>query len=214
MCCGYSHALLVLVWSLAAGVLLWGSGVDIELQRRLWVNYHQGFNDVMRLLGEIGKGTALLGVCVALAAARLGWRGMRGSQWRPERGVGLILAAVPVVALAGAANLLVKVAVGRPRPKEFLMNGGEPWGVRPFGHDAVFWSFPSGHSCSVFAAAVWLACAFPRGRAVFLPAAALLAASRFLAVTPHYLGDVVAGAGLGAAVALAAWQWSKERRYV
>jgi membrane-associated phospholipid phosphatase len=35
--------------------------------------------------------------------------------------------------------------------------------------------------------------------------------SRFLAVTPHYAGDVVAGAGVGAAVALAVWNWQAGR---
>jgi membrane-associated phospholipid phosphatase len=211
---GYENSLLVLVWGLAVGMLLWGSGYDIELQRFLWANYHQGFNDVMRVLGEIGKGTALIGMVVVLGGGRLVWEWRRtGMGWR-QGGGALILAVIPVVALAGAANIFLKWVIGRARPKEFLMYGNDPWVMKPLHGEAVYWSFPSGHACSVFAFAVWVGLVFPRWRWAALAAAVVLAGSRFLAITPHYLGDVVAGAGLGAAVALAVWQWSKDRRYV
>lgn len=233
---------LVLLLGILAGLLLWASGVDMQIQHWLWDNYHQGFNDGMRLLGELGKGTAqmlaclLVGIWWALASRihadtphhRAAWREPEwrfagrliiglfeqlvlwaflqfrwGHNWRDvTRGPRLLLAAVPLFVLAGLFNVALKMTVGRPRPKEILMNGGNPFDMRPFESSAVWWSFPSGHACSTFAIAVWLALAFPRWRPAFLAVAVVLSVSRFLAVTPHYLGDVIAGAAVGSAAAL------------
>lgn len=208
---GYSTPLLIVVWGFAVGVLLWGSGVDVALQRWLWAHYNQQVNDVMHLIGDIGKGTTLVVVCVALAGYMAGMERLRGGAWRLERKVCMLLATVPVVALAGAVNFALKWVVGRPRPKEMLMYGGDPWANRPFQGDAVWWSFPSGHSCSALALTVWLGCAFPRWRWPLLAAGVMVALSRFMAITPHYTGDAAAGGSLGAAIALALWQWQKER---
>lgn len=204
-----ADALLVLVWALAAGALLWGSGLDTGWQVWLWDNYHQGFNTGMRVLGELGKGTAL---AVGCALAGGGWLLAAKLRHAPApRAAWLVLGAVPVFALAGAVNWLLKWGIGRARPKEFLMNGGDPWQLAPFAGKAVWWSFPSGHSCSAFAVAVWLGLVFPRRMGLFVAAAVVLSVSRFLAITPHYAGDVVAGAGVGAAVAMAAWTWLQRR---
>lgn len=127
------------------------------------------------------------------------WAGSWGGL---ERGPRVLLAAVPLLGLAGLAQLLMKCAIGRPRPKMLFFYGGDPFAVKPFHLEARYWSFPSGHSTSTFAVLVWLALCFPRWRVPALVLAAVLSCSRFLAVTPHYLGDVVAGAGLGAAIAL------------
>lgn len=104
--------------------------------------------------------------------------------------------------LAGGLQLLLKIAVGRPRPKEILWNNISPTASHPFQLDAGFWSFPSGHTTSTFAILVVLMLGFPRHHLALLTLATLLSASRFLAITPHFLGDVVAGAALGSAVAL------------
>lgn len=235
---------LVLLLGLLAGLLLWASGVDLLIQQWLWANYHQGFNDGMRILGELGKGTAQMLACLliggwwALATRRpLEWQkpgsrhARRETEWRfagrlvlglfgqtllwmflqfrwtslwqgIARGPRLVLASVPVFVLAGLVNVALKVTFGRPRPKEILMNGGNPFDMRPFEGSAVWWSFPSGHACSTFAIAVWLALAFPRIRIPALALAVVFSVSRFLAVTPHYLGDVIAGSALGSAAAL------------
>ncbi|MCP5405499.1 MAG: phosphatase PAP2 family protein [Pseudomonadaceae bacterium] len=112
------------------------------------------------------------------------------------------LLAIASFALAGLAQLLLKISIGRPRPKETFWNGIDPYTPHPFGLDAGFWSFPSGHSTSSFAIAMVLMAGFPRWRWPILLIATLLAASRFMALTPHYVGDVIAGSALGAAVAL------------
>lgn len=114
----------------------------------------------------------------------------------------VFLLAVPTMALAGLLGIVLKLCVGRVRPKEVMWNGGDAYGWHPLSFDAVHQSFPSGHSVSTFAIFTLLACAFPRWRMGIYGVAAAFAASRFLAVTPHYMGDTVAGAGVGAAVGL------------
>ena len=60
--------------------------------------------------------------------------------------------------------------------------------------------FPSGHTTLVFAMYAGLACCFPSGRHWFLLLACCVGISRVL-VGAHFVSDVVAGAGLGYAVA-------------
>lgn len=197
--------LLVLVWGFALGVLLWGSGVDVAIQLWLEENYVQNFNTAMRLLGMLGKGTTQVALCVIVGAAwaASGW--LRGGI--NIYGVRKVLFAIPVFAMAGVVNWVLKWGIGRGRPKEFLWFGTDPYVMRPFSMDmtAQWWSFPSGHSCSTFAIAVWLGLAFPRVKWIFWGVATVLSFSRFLSLTPHYFGDVVAGGAVGAATAWGVW---------
>jgi len=195
--------LILLVWGFAFAVLLWGSGVDVAIQLWLAANYDQEFNTAMRMLGVLGKGTTQVALCLLVGAvwASYGW--LHGDI--NTRGVRRVLFTVPVFLLAGAINWILKWGIGRGRPKEFLWNGADPYVMNPFEMTAQWWSFPSGHSCSTFAIAVWLGLCFPRLRVIFWGVATVLSFSRFLALTPHYAGDVVAGAAVGAAVAWAVW---------
>ena len=197
--------LLLLIWGFALGVLLWGSGVDVAIQLWLEDNYVQDFNTAMRVLGMVGKGSTQVGLCLLIGAtwAACGW--LKGEV--NIYGVRKVLGAVPVFALAGVVNWLMKWGIGRGRPKEFLWNGTDPYLMKPFSFDmkAQWWSFPSGHSCSTFAIAVWVGMAFPRFRWIFWSIATVLSFSRFLSLTPHYFGDVVAGAAVGAATAWGVW---------
>ncbi len=66
------------------------------------------------------------------------------------------------------------------------------------------WSFPSGHTCSSFAAAIAAGLAL-KGRAwLFIIPASLIAISR-LYLQVHYLTDVLAGAAIGALAAIIAY---------
>lgn len=230
--------LTVLVWGLAGGMLMWGSGLDMRIQVWLHAHYHQEFNDLVRFLGELGLGRTLVwvgllgGLAVALRQKPALWRerlacvprwgagcfvqlvdwarGKRGwtALWKdlPERARGLLLVA-PLLAVAGVIQVVMKAMVGRPRPKEVLWNGWSPYDLHAVWssgvYDAGFLSFPSGHSCSTWAVAVLFMHLWPRRRWWIAGLAVVASASRFLALTPHYLGDVIAGAGLGAAVGLA-----------
>lgn len=101
------------------------------------------------------------------------------------------------VAASGLAADLIKVTLGRARPKLFLQQG-------IYGFDLFHWhvehawtSFPSGHSATALSAALSLSLLYPRFRAAFIVAAMVIAASR-VALCQHYLSDVVAGSALGA----------------
>ena len=104
------------------------------------------------------------------------------------------------VALADFAAQLVsfglREAIGRPRPPEVY---AEPKALVTVPHDG---SFPSGHATSSFACATTLAFFAPRAAPLFLVLAAAIAWSRVY-VGVHYPLDVLGGAVLGAAIAIA-----------
>jgi len=104
-----------------------------------------------------------------------------------------VLAGTLAAAAASAAFCFLKRRIKRRRPCELL--GLLPEDVHP----ADRFSFPSGHAATSFAIATLLALAFPALAAAFLAMAAAIAVSR-VALGLHYVSDVVAGAGLGAAV--------------
>lgn len=119
------------------------------------------------------------------------------------------------VAAAALAVWLLKMFLGRPRPRfadpdTFL----GPFGVYPVQHKAAdkpvllhawefwrhdaasLWSMPSNHSAAAFALAAALAVLYPRLRWLLAVLAAIVAAGR-LVFDAHYLTDVVAGVAVG-----------------
>jgi lipid A 4'-phosphatase len=107
------------------------------------------------------------------------------------------------VASSGLVADLVKLIFGRARPKLLFADGfyGFTWGAG----QADYWSFPSGHAATAAALAVALYLLWPRGRALYLVAALLVAASRII-ITAHYVSDVLMGAAIGGVIAWACWQ--------
>ncbi len=162
---------------------------------------HDGFVTALKALSAIGSGAAYVLVFAAVA----GWLAWR----RLPR-----LAVFAVVAPLGSSllNALVKLAVDRARP--VLPD--------PVAH-ANGLSFPSGHAQSAFVAySVLLLVFLPLLRGVWRPlaiagAVAMVIAIGFsrVALGVHYVSDVLAGYGLGAAwiVAMTAVfsVWRRER---
>lgn len=109
-------------------------------------------------------------------------------------------ALVAAQAAAGITLNLLKLAIGRSRPKLFLEQG--IFTVEPFTYGYDYNSFPSGHATTCAAGAMVLALALPRWRWPILLAGAALALTR-VAIHAHYLSDVIAGLALGGAMALA-----------
>ena len=112
-----------------------------------------------------------------------------------ERGLFVFAA----VALSGLSCQAIKHLVGRARPRFF-----PEWGAFHFAGPSLrsgIDSFPSGHSTSVFAAAVSLGLLLPAWRVPLFALAVLVCVSRVLAGA-HYPSDTVAGAVLGSAVTL------------
>jgi undecaprenyl-diphosphatase len=111
-------------------------------------------------------------------------------------------AAVAAAASTGLAVLIahfVSSAVDRPRP--FVAHAGT---IHAFMAHAADPSFPSDHATAAFAIATAVALRVRVPGVVLLVLAAVLAVGRvFLGL--HYPSDVLAGAALGAAVALVCW---------
>ncbi len=134
---------------------------------------------VARFLNVAGGTLAMTIVTVVLAAGLF----LRG------HAAGAVSVALTVAVASGLASV-IKLGIARPRPTDGLVTAGST-------------SFPSGHTTTAAAITIALLIAFPHVwarvlAAVWIP---LMAVSRnYLLV--HWLSDVVAGALLGASVAL------------
>lgn len=147
--------------------------------------------------------------------------------------------AVLLVALlvSGAANGVLKLAIGRARPlyslrlkdneenKQWLLDfqqahpslrvrtdGKDSWMIlspgRPILQDAdPFNSFPSGHSCTAFALAAFLVVLYPRVRWLWLLIALGCALAR-VAQRRHFPEDVLFGSALGWLMAQWVFSWN------
>lgn len=94
------------------------------------------------------------------------------------------------VAVTGLLADLVKIVVGRARPKFLDLYG--PDYFRPFRVGYDFASFPSGHSTTLGAVAAILCLWFPRARFA-IPGIVLVLAFSRSAADSHYPTDVLAG---------------------
>jgi undecaprenyl-diphosphatase len=88
----------------------------------------------------------------------------------------------------------------------------EPHGVHLFSPHAADPGFPSDHATAAFAIATAIALRKPRWGAFALVAATVLSVGR-VALGVHFPSDVLAGAALGAAVAVGLW-WAPLRTRV
>jgi undecaprenyl-diphosphatase len=117
------------------------------------------------------------------------------------------LAAVLSAGLALAVGKLISEAVDRARP--FVE---DPHGVHLFAPHAADPGFPSDHATAAFAIAVAILLRRRGWGIVALVAATVLSIGR-VALGVHFPSDVLAGAALGAAAALALW-WAPLRSRV
>lgn len=101
--------------------------------------------------------------------------------------------------VAGLGVWLFKVPFGRLRPEFYLQEGR--YGFEWFEIDSHRVSFPSGHTITIISTVVAFSLLFPRWRYLLLPMGAVIAFSR-VAVTAHYLSDVVFASFLGTMVAI------------
>lgn len=131
----------------------------------------------------------------------LGRAGNNGAVWLV---IGVVLAVIDpshreawlICAVLGPAaiglNLLVKLAIKRPRP---VLEGLPPLGGAPSSL-----SFPSAHATSSFAVAVAMTRVDPAGALAFVLAFSLAFSRPYLGM--HYPSDVIAGAVLGVILGL------------
>jgi membrane-associated phospholipid phosphatase len=119
----------------------------------------------------------------------------------------IVIWAAVCVYTADALAGLGKLIVDRPRPFEV----GE--GTEPLLHGIIGSSMPSGHAATSFAGAVILTYLLPRAAPYVFVLAVAISFSRIY-VGVHYPSDVLAGAALGAFVALTALGAFRLRRRI
>jgi membrane-associated phospholipid phosphatase len=113
------------------------------------------------------------------------------------------------IAVPGLFVTVVKRMIGRARP----MVGGhiDAFAYAPFIWQAAYASLPSGHATTVFSVLAAFGSLWPRGRAVLLLYAFLIALSRIM-VLAHFTSDVLAGAVVGTVGALMVRRYFALRR--
>lgn len=191
--------------TLAAFALIAVSVAAIDQPLALWLKRYDasGVTEFLRAVTVFGRapGWLLLFGVTGLGlwwASRSAWNAAgraRLERWAAK--AGFLFAAVTAPALVG---VVAKAVLGRARPRLFFYDG--EFGFAPLSFGINHNSMPSGHAIVAGGLAAGLALLWPRLWPVWLLYALTIAASR-LAVTAHYLGDVVAGLWLGAFTVLA-----------
>lgn len=170
---------------IVAGVVIATTGRDLPFGLdQPWHDFlltqHNPVVDAVARFLNVAGGTLAMTIVTSVLAAGLAIR----------RHFTAAVSVALTVAMASGLSSLIKMAVARPRPTDGIVPAGST-------------SFPSGHTTTAAAITIALVIAFPFAwsrvlAAVWIP---VMAVSRnYLLV--HWLSDVVAGAVLGASVAL------------
>lgn len=156
---------------------------------------HDGFEDPLLFYVEISEALFAATLLVVFLLAY----GPRHAGWRRASVAALLSAGVAL-----AIGKLISELVDRARP--FVL---DPHGVHLFSPHAADPGFPSDHATAAFAIATAIVLRKRGWGIVALLAAAILSAGR-VALGVHFPSDVLAGAALGAAVAVGLW-WAPLR---
>lgn len=181
------------------GALLLLAAFYLDANVYAWVTQHQApaAKSFMREVSRWGDWPTH--VVLGAAGAAIAYR-RRNRQWTT-----IFIAMVLACAVAGAANRVIKIGMGRSRPSVELDAG---WKSFRFRSD--YNAFPSGHTAA--STAFFAALCFARRRLglAFLPIPLIIAASRVY-LNAHHLSDVVGGAIVGIACALLVWRFVSMR---
>jgi membrane-associated phospholipid phosphatase len=127
--------------------------------------------------------------------------------WKPGGRAQTVLLAISVnLIVTSILKQLLKWGFGRYWPETWtegnpsLIAGGD-YGFHPFHYGTRYESFPSGHAAVIFSVIAILWLSYPRWRWFYGSIAAAVAVA-LVALNFHFVGDVVAGATLGAIAGL------------
>ena len=150
------------------------------------------------LIGRLGEAWGWL-VLFAFAFASLHWGGelprLRGSAPAMRAFSAIPAFLFAAIAVAGLAADIVKIGLGRMRPK--LLFGSDLYGFTWLALRPDHWSFPSGHTATIVALMTALWWLWPQHLLFYIVAAAIVAMCRIV-VGAHYPSDVIAGAFIAA----------------
>jgi len=105
-----------------------------------------------------------------------------------NQGEKMAVAAAVSTLLTALAALLLKITFGRSVD-----------GFHPFHFGSAYWAFPSGHTACTLSVVVVVQAALPRWRLYWWALAGIVAAT-LIALTHHFVGDILGGAFLGWAI--------------
>lgn len=145
---------------------------------------------ISELITRLGLSTPYL---VAALAGFIYFKFIKKNEIAANAAVFLFLA----VALAGTANDLIKILVGRSRPG--LLLDKDIYGFQPFTNQYYYASFPSGHANTIGALCYGLYRVSGRFEWALLTIALAVMASRVI-LGAHFPSDVLFGAYLGVVV--------------
>jgi lipid A 4'-phosphatase len=188
--------------AVVAGFVLFEGASMLWLDRPLALYLHQAaapIEPVFAMIAELGLGYPYLVFFAALFVV-MRWGGAlpilraRDTAMQAMAPVPAFLFAA--VAASGIAVDIIKVVVGRTRPKLLFAANVDHFTGLAFRAD--HWSFPSGHATTAAALMLGLWYLWPRWAPVYAAIAVLIAAARVI-ICAHYLSDAVAGLAFGAA---------------
>lgn len=187
-----SAIILVLTIAVLGSILFVDRPVAMKVQAA--GDRFRGFFSTLSQLG-VGTGWLIFGAlgwltCRIAASLSLSLEGER--IWKSRAWAGAF--AFCACAGSGLLNSLVKIVMGRPRPKIFAREGLHSFDF--FRFQADYWSFPSGHTAMAFAVATVATILAPRHVVAYYLLAGIVAASRVLGGA-HWVSDVIAGAFVG-----------------
>lgn len=187
------------------------SAEDFDRPAALYFHHFgPGIHELFDLITRLGLGYGYLTV-FALAFAALHWGGAL-PRLRPVALPMRAWSAVPAflfaaVAVSGLATDLLKVMIGRTRPK--LLFAAHLYGFDGFALRPDHWSFPSGHTATIVSLAAALYRLWPRHVLFYVLVAAIVGIGRVV-VGAHYPSDVLAGAFVALVTTrLLAWQFAR-----
>jgi membrane-associated phospholipid phosphatase len=135
-----------------------------------------------------------LGAAVLALAVAAGFRHFKVEEEDASLMIGFSLAFIAMLTLGSAFLHVIKLVLGRRRPRDDMEMG--LYGFQPFAFNLEYNSFPSGHALTISCVAVIFTAVWPDWWPAFFAIAALLAVTRAL-LTAHFLSDVLIGAGIG-----------------